>query len=98
MKFFIWILFLAMICSGFTCSKNPPRERLSSDQQRAAEREEREQQRAEEHIQEHRLKKISDEAPRYGLYRYEDDEVVCYVYERSESGSLSCHPKKKVTP
>lgn len=38
---------------------------------------------------------VSDMANYYGLYRYEDADVICYVYERSSGGSLQCFPKKR---
>ena len=28
-----------------------------------------------------------------GLTKYEDDDVVCYIYRGYSKGGLSCHPK-----
>lgn len=78
----LWGVCIALACTGFTCSKTTPRE---------MERMERERDDLDQRTD--KIKRLSRGLENFGLHKYEDSEVVCYIARQTESVALQCFKK-----
>lgn len=78
----VWVLIIGLLSSGFTCSKHTPRE-LQQREQESNKLDERTD----------KIKRLTRGLENFGLHKYEDAEVVCYIARQTESVALQCFPK-----